>query len=138
MDCIPPQHRTTAHELPRPYRRPRRRRPSATVFAVVWEGGRWVLSAVKSATGVPTPVLPATDAAAAYLDAPAPAVAPSPYLGPAPRHQVGVPLVSYARHVVAGGPTADVSGLPEPVLAWARGLSHSELVTLGCRPPARG
>ena len=67
-----------------------------TVLAYVWEGGRWILRAVKSATGVATPILPSTDAATAYLDAPAPAVAPAPYQGPAPRHQVGVPLVSYA------------------------------------------
>lgn len=107
----------------------------ATVFALIFESGRWVLRAVRSATGVTTPVLPATDAAAAYLDAPAPAVAPSPAWGPAPRHQVGVPLVSYARHLVAGGPTADMSTLPEPVLAWARGLSHSELVTLAAALP---
>ncbi|GJE17254.1 MULTISPECIES: hypothetical protein [Methylobacterium] len=107
----------------------------ATVFALIFESGRWVLRAVRSATGVTTPVLPATDAAAAYLDAPAPAVAPSPAWGPAPRHQVGVPLVSYARHLVAGGPAADTSTLPEPILAWARGLSHAELVTLAAALP---
>ncbi|WP_244483684.1 hypothetical protein [Methylobacterium sp. Leaf91] len=28
-----------------------------------------------------------------------------------------------------------MSGLPEPVLAWARGLSHSELVTLAAALP---
>lgn len=107
----------------------------ATVLAYVWEGGRWILRAVQSATGVTTPVLPATDAAAAYLDAPAPAVAPSPAWGPAPRHQVGVPLVSYARHLVAGGPAADTSTLPEPIMDWVRGLSHAELVTLAAALP---
>ncbi|WP_018042962.1 hypothetical protein [Methylobacterium sp. 88A] len=107
----------------------------ATLFALVWESGRWVLRAVRSATGITTPALPATDAAAAYLDAPAPAVAPSPAWGPAPRHQVGVPLVSYARHLVAGGPAADVSALPKPVMTWVRGLSHGELVTLAAALP---
>ena len=106
-----------------------------TVLAYVWEGGRWILRAVKSATGVATPILPSTDAATAYLDAPAPAVAPAPYQGPAPRHQVGVPLVSYARHLVAGGPAADTSTLPEPVMTWLRGLSHGELVTLAASLP---
>ncbi|TXN30822.1 hypothetical protein [Methylobacterium sp. WL19] len=107
----------------------------ATLFALVWESGRWVLRAVRSATGITTPVLPATDAATAYLDAPAPAVAPAPYQGPAPRHQVGVPLVSYARHLVAGGPAADTSTLPEPVMTWLRALSHGELVTLAAALP---
>lgn len=107
----------------------------ASVLAFVFESGRWVLRAVRSATGVTTPVLPATDAAAAYLDAPAPAVAPSPAWGPVPRHQIGVPLVSYARHVVAGGPAADTSTLPEPVMTWLRGLSHHELVTLAATLP---
>lgn len=106
-----------------------------TVLAYVWESGRWILRAVKSATGVTTPILPATDAAAAYLDAPAPAVAPAPYRAPAPRHQVGVPLVSYARHLVAGGPAADTSTLPEPVRAWVEGLTHAELVTLAAALP---
>lgn len=107
----------------------------ATVLAFVWESGRWVLRAVQSATGVTTPVLPATEAASQYLDAPAPAVAPAPYREPAPRHQVGVPLVSYARHLVAGGPAADTSTLPAPVRAWVEGLTHAELVTLAASLP---
>ncbi|WP_342164008.1 hypothetical protein [Methylobacterium sp. SD21] len=101
---------------------------------LVFRAGRWVLRAV--AGRQPDPVLPATSAAAEYLEA---STAPGPRLatvdGVPVRSETGVTLVLAARHAVAGGPAVDVGGLSDEIQVWLASLGEDELHLLARTPP---
>ncbi|MGU3479163.1 hypothetical protein [Methylobacterium sp. D48H] len=101
---------------------------------LVLEAGRWVLRMV--AGRQPDPVLPATSAAAEYLDDTAAAGTRLATVDGVPvRSETGVTLVLAARHAVAGGPAVDLGGLGDEVQVWLASLGEDELQLLARTPP---
>ncbi|MCE4224054.1 hypothetical protein HCU64_09850 [Methylobacterium sp. C25] len=102
--------------------------------ALVWEGGRWILRSVAR----PDPVLPATGAAADYLDAAAAAPSNEAHVaGTRAIHPVGMTMVLHARHIAFGEPAVDLSVLPDNVLVWLESLSEAEVARLAVTMPHR-
>ncbi|GJD65768.1 hypothetical protein [Methylobacterium frigidaeris] len=109
------------------------------VPVMVWESGRWVLRVMAGVR--PDPVLPATAAAADYLDATATTAPAPPRLatvdGVPVASPTGVTLVLHARHLAQGGPAVDLADLSDELQVWLGSLSPAEMKRLAATLPAQ-